>query len=74
MSDQIKTFCSTISITSEDVQNRKEFCKSLGDIIRLYLPEAKVNLFGSSMNGLGFKGCDADVSIQATCDDKVDVF
>lgn len=71
MSDQIKKFCSTISLTSEDTEKRKEFCRSLTELFKPYFSEFKVHLFGSSINGLGFKGCDADVSIQTIFDDMV---
>ncbi len=51
-------------MTPQDVENRKEFCKALEETFKPYFSEFKVNLFGSSINNLGFKGCDADVSIQ----------
>lgn len=53
------------------MENRKEFQRALTEIFKPYLGEFKVHLFGSSINGIGFKGCDADVSIQTIFDDTV---
>ncbi|XP_054714615.1 speckle targeted PIP5K1A-regulated poly(A) polymerase-like [Uloborus diversus] len=70
VSSQIETFCSLLSITQEDIENRKKFCQSLSDTFQLYFPQFKLNQFGSSVNGLGFKGCDVDVSIQTIFNDE----
>lgn len=69
--EQFKTFCSTMSLTPEDVEKRKEFCHYLHEMLRPYFPNFRLHLFGSSINGLGFKGCDVDISIQTIFDGKV---
>lgn len=37
----------------------------------IYLPKFKVHQFGSSVNGLGFKGCDLDVCLQTNFEEDV---
>lgn len=70
VSEQIDTFCSLISLTTEDFEKRKQFCNSLTEIFRPYFSKFKVHQFGSSINGLGFKGCDLDLSIQTIFDNQ----
>ncbi|CAL1288879.1 unnamed protein product [Larinioides sclopetarius] len=70
LSKQIETFISELSLTSEDFKKRTAFCKELEEIFGIYLPKIKVHQFGSSINGLGFKGCDLDVCLQTNSEDK----
>lgn len=51
-------------MTPDDIENRKAFCKSLEEPLAIYFPNFRITQFGSSINGLGFKGCDADVCLQ----------
>ncbi|PRD28539.1 UNVERIFIED_CONTAM: hypothetical protein NCL1_32055 [Trichonephila clavipes] len=71
VSKQIETFESEISLTPEDLENRTAFCKSLEEIFKIYFTKFKLYQFGSSANGLGFRGCDLDVCLQTNFEDKV---
>ncbi|KAG8190378.1 hypothetical protein JTE90_022022 [Oedothorax gibbosus] len=64
VSSQIDTFCSMLSLTPKDIENRNAFCQSLEEPLSIYFPNFRITQFGSGTNGLGFKGCDADVSLQ----------
>ncbi|XP_042894476.1 speckle targeted PIP5K1A-regulated poly(A) polymerase [Parasteatoda tepidariorum] len=64
VSSQIAKFCSLMSLSDEDRDNRTLFCKSLEDMFKIYFTNFKLHQFGSSVNGLGFKGCDVDVCLQ----------
>ncbi|GBM22797.1 Poly(A) RNA polymerase, mitochondrial [Araneus ventricosus] len=70
LSEQIETFISELSLTSEDFKKRTAFCKELEEIFGIYFPKFKVHQFGSSVNGLGFKGCDLDVCLQTNFADE----
>ncbi|GBM87318.1 Poly(A) RNA polymerase, mitochondrial [Araneus ventricosus] len=63
ISEQIETFSSVLSLTDEDKENRTAFCKWLEDVFKLYVSDHKLYQFGSSVNGMGFKGCDLDVCL-----------
>ncbi|GIX80171.1 speckle targeted PIP5K1A-regulated poly(A) polymerase [Caerostris darwini] len=70
-SEQIETFISEISLTPEDLKKRTAFCHDLEEIFKIYFPDDfKVYQFGSSVNGLGFKGCDLDVCFQINFTDE----
>ncbi|GIY44810.1 poly(A) RNA polymerase, mitochondrial [Caerostris extrusa] len=70
-SEQIETFISEISLTPEDLKKRTAFCHDLEEIFKIYFPDDfKVHQFGSSVNGLGFKGCDLDVCFQVNFTDE----
>lgn len=61
--EQINELCSKVSLTKEDIENRKNFAQSLQDLLMPFFPGIEVSLFGSSINGFGFKGCDCDISM-----------
>ncbi|CAL1282383.1 unnamed protein product [Larinioides sclopetarius] len=63
VSKQIETFSSVLSLTDEDKEKRTAFCKWLEDVFKLYISDHKLYQFGSSVTGMGFKGCDLDVCL-----------
>ncbi|GFT78932.1 speckle targeted PIP5K1A-regulated poly(A) polymerase [Nephila pilipes] len=70
VSEQIETFVSEISLSPEDLKKRTAFCKSLEEIFKIYFPKFKLYQFGSSVNGLGFRGCDLDLCLQTNFEDE----
>lgn len=61
--EQINKMCSAVSLTEEDIENRKRFAESLRDLLIHFFPNLEISLFGSSINGFGFKGCDCDIAM-----------
>ncbi|KAF8774326.1 Poly(A) RNA polymerase like protein [Argiope bruennichi] len=62
VSEQIETFSAVLNLTNEDKEKRKDFCRWLEDVFKVYL-DHKLYQFGSSVTGMGFKGCDLDVCL-----------
>lgn len=50
-----------LQITERDLQKRKCIVKKITNILKPYYPECIVEMFGSSVNGFGCKGCDLDL-------------
>lgn len=63
MEEQIKVFCSLVKLPDENINQRYAVCKDLEKSLNPYFPSCSVHLVGSSVNGLGLKGCDVDLSI-----------
>ena len=56
-------FYSFIRLPDENIKQRYAICKDLEKCLQPYFPSCSVHLIGSSVNGLGFKGCDVDLSL-----------
>lgn len=64
VAEQIDVFHSIVKLSSEDVISRHTVCKEVEKILKSFFPTCFVCLVGSSVNGLGLKGCDVDLSLQ----------
>ena len=70
-SDQIVRFVEVAQMTAADVAERVEICRNVEATLSrapCVAPGAGVSVypFGSSVNGLGFRGCDLDVYVEMT--------
>lgn len=61
---------STLSLTPDDVDNRIYFMKMIESLLKPFFGDLKIQLFGSTLNGFGFKGCDLDMSFETITDVK----
>jgi len=48
---------------ASELRNREDFVVALDKHLKLFWPEAKLSLFGSSANGFGFRQADLDISL-----------
>ncbi|KFM70336.1 Poly(A) RNA polymerase, mitochondrial, partial [Stegodyphus mimosarum] len=64
LQDQMEALECTLSLSAEDVQKRINFSKTIENLLRPFFGEIKIQIFGSTMNGFGFKGCDIDMSFE----------
>ncbi|XP_022246270.1 speckle targeted PIP5K1A-regulated poly(A) polymerase-like [Limulus polyphemus] len=51
----------TLKLSMKETLQREDFCRVLQDTLQEYFPGCTVHLYGSSINGFGFKGCDIDM-------------
>ncbi|XP_054714915.1 speckle targeted PIP5K1A-regulated poly(A) polymerase-like [Uloborus diversus] len=61
LSEQMAMFSDLASLTDGDYTERFEIAALIKRRLRFYFPNCEVLLFGSTVNGLGFKGCDLDL-------------
>ncbi|XP_035209533.1 poly(A) RNA polymerase, mitochondrial-like [Stegodyphus dumicola] len=64
LQDQMEALECTLSLSAEDVQKRINFSKTIENLLKPFFGEIKIQIFGSTMNGFGFKGCDIDMSFE----------
>lgn len=69
--EQLEKMYNALCLTSEDFENRMEVCKTVENVLKPFFPKCNVHLVGSSVNGLGMKGCDVDMSFVSD-DDALD--
>lgn len=62
----METLASTMALSSKDIENRKKFCKTLELIFKPFFSNVKIQMFGSSVNYFGFKGCDIDMTFETS--------
>ncbi|XP_015927698.2 poly(A) RNA polymerase, mitochondrial isoform X1 [Parasteatoda tepidariorum] len=60
--EQIDTFLTYVQLSEQDVSNRLLMCKDIENALRTTFPESSVHPVGSSVSGLGLRGCDLDLS------------
>ncbi|XP_055947894.1 poly(A) RNA polymerase, mitochondrial-like [Argiope bruennichi] len=70
ISEQMKTLASTLSLCQDDVRNRIKFCRALELLFKPFFSDFKIQIFGSTVNGFGFKGCDIDLSFETPAEGK----
>ena len=69
INEQMKELRSLCMLDSDDMHQREKVCKSIENLLKEphpeydKTPEYTVHPYGSSVNGLGFKGCDIDVYV-----------
>lgn len=68
--EQMASLSSTLSLTPDDVENRIYFMKVIESLLKPFFGDIKIQLFGSTLNGFGFKGCDLDMSFETFTDVK----
>jgi len=62
--DQINAAVEFTELTQEDIEDRNQMCINISrTFARSGFPGCVVSPFGSTVNGLGFRGCDLDVYI-----------
>eukprot|EP00794_Sanderia_malayensis_P003353 gene3353-3842_t len=66
VSSQMVALVDALQLTDEDLKLRKTVCKLLQGIFEEAYSNCKVAAFGSSVNQLGCKGCDLDLTIIST--------
>ncbi|GIY46225.1 poly(A) RNA polymerase, mitochondrial, partial [Caerostris extrusa] len=69
ISEQMEMLAHTLHLNPEDIQNRKKFCKTLESLFKPFFNTFKIQIFGSTANGFGFKGCDIDMSFETSLDE-----
>ena len=63
INEQMSLLRSLCSLQSEDLKQREEIRHFIENLLKKLYPRCKVHLFGSSINGLGFKDSDIDAYI-----------
>ncbi|XP_055951237.1 speckle targeted PIP5K1A-regulated poly(A) polymerase-like [Argiope bruennichi] len=71
--EQIETFDSYVKLTDEDISHRNSVCHDIEKIFKSHFPNCSVHLTGSSVSGLGLKGCDVDLSFQPSADENNEI-
>ncbi|KAG8183262.1 hypothetical protein JTE90_006458 [Oedothorax gibbosus] len=73
VSDQWDAFHSYVQLTPEDVSRRQNTCHEIEDILKRVFAKSSLKIIGSTVTGLGLKGCDLDLSFQTSdCDSLLD--
>ena len=62
--EQMKTLVQLLELTNQDIADRQTIATYIQESVSELYPKAKVYLFGSTVNGLGFKGCDIDSYVE----------
>ncbi|KNC86500.1 hypothetical protein SARC_01371 [Sphaeroforma arctica JP610] len=60
---EIQTLVEELVPTREEEASKESVRAFIESILKEWLPDSEVLLFGSSQSGLGFKGCDLDMSL-----------
>ena len=63
INDQMKKLRSLCELEDNDINQREKIREFIENLLKELYPECKAQLFGSSVNGLGFKGSDIDVYV-----------
>ncbi|XP_029826984.2 speckle targeted PIP5K1A-regulated poly(A) polymerase isoform X1 [Ixodes scapularis] len=58
---QVGRLCELVSLSEESKRARAEYCSRLCGLLRQFFPACSLDLFGSSVNGYGARGCDLDL-------------
>jgi len=62
MDEQIEEIMHLTELCEEDIQERNAICKNISKTFAMNgYPNCIVSPFGSTVNGLGFRGCDVDI-------------
>ena len=72
LDQQIRTLRSEICLNESNILTRKRICKALESIFTHPFSDqfsstsqiGSIHMFGSSINGLGCKGCDLDIYVE----------
>ncbi|XP_015922921.1 poly(A) RNA polymerase, mitochondrial isoform X2 [Parasteatoda tepidariorum] len=64
IADQMSCLVDIFSLTPEDIQRREEFCKTVELLFKPFFNDFKIQMFGSTVNSFGFKGCDLDLTFE----------
>ncbi|GFR07038.1 speckle targeted PIP5K1A-regulated poly(A) polymerase [Trichonephila clavata] len=62
--EQLVTFDSYTKLTEADISLRRSVHQSVEESLKNHFPNCSVYLTGSTVSGLGLKGCDVDLSFQ----------
>lgn len=62
--EQVQTVYTALQLTEDDKENREKLRAMVETELKQYFPNCSVNVFGSSNNGFGCKGCDVDLLLQ----------
>ncbi|CAL1292920.1 unnamed protein product [Larinioides sclopetarius] len=68
--EQMEMLASALSLSQDDVRNRIKFCQTLESLFKPFFSDFQIQIFGSTVNGLGFKGCDIDISFETSAEVK----
>lgn len=69
MTEEMNFLTNELSLSSEDILQRHSVCREIENILRMNLfPVCSVHPFGSSVSGLGSKGCDLDIFLNLESD------
>ncbi|GFT94241.1 poly(A) RNA polymerase, mitochondrial [Nephila pilipes] len=74
VTEQMEILVSILTLSPEDVKNRHKFCRTLELIFKPFFSNFKIQMFGSTMNGFGFKGCDIDMTFETSTELKEKIF
>jgi DNA polymerase sigma len=58
---QMKKLRSLCELEDDEINQREKIREFIENILKEFYPECTAHLFGSSVNGMGFKGSDIDV-------------
>lgn len=58
---QVGRLCELVCLSEESKRARAEYCSRLCGLLRQFFPACSLDLFGSSVNGYGARGCDLDL-------------
>lgn len=68
--EQMDGLCQILCLTPEDIKRRKELCLRIKKMLSPFFNNFRVQLYGSSANGFGFRGCDIDMSLNIIGDNR----
>ena len=71
--EQMNSLVQLLQLTNQDIADRQTIATYIQTSVSELYPKAMVYLFGSTVNGLGFKGCDIDSYVE-TGDIEIQVF
>ena len=63
INDQMKKLRSLCELEDDDINEREKIREFIENVLKELYPECTAHLFGSSVNGLGFKGSDVDLYV-----------
>ena len=70
VSDQMTTLLEETSLNQSDLQLRYLICDLLQEVLVEMFPQCRVFPYGSSVSGLGVKGCDLDLQVDLGRDEE----
>lgn len=68
--EQMEELCSILCLTPDDMKERKELSVHIQKMLSPFFNNFRVQLYGSSANGFGLKGCDVDMSLDIIGDNR----
>ena len=63
INEQMKKLRSLCELEDDDINEREKIREFIENVLKELYPECTAHLFGSSVNGLGFKGSDVDLYV-----------